>query len=118
MEEFGLQSFLNPLLVTEPLGYVELLSCLQECALVLTDSGGFQKEAYFAGKRAVVLMPDTAWRELVTAGWNRLAAPEEGAIQSAFLEVRGSCPYPQALYGDGRAAESLVAVLAGVSSSS
>ena len=115
VEEFGLQPFLEPLHVTEPLGYLELLSCLQECALVLTDSGGFQKEAYFAGKRAVVLMPDTAWRELVETGWNLLAAPEEGAIWRASQGALDPCPYPQELYGEGRAAEFLVAVLAGAS---
>ena len=79
------------------------------------SSGGVME---IKGKRAVVLMPDTAWRELVETGWNLLAAPEEGAIWRASQGALDPCPYPKELYGEGRAAESLVAVLAGVSSSS
>ena len=56
----------------EPLGPIDMQRLLAGCALVLTDSGGLQKEAYFHRKPCVTLRDDTEWSETVDAGWNRL----------------------------------------------
>jgi UDP-GlcNAc3NAcA epimerase len=58
--------------VIEPLGPIDMQRLLSGCALVLTDSGGLQKEAYFHRKPCVTLRDDTEWSETVDAGWNRL----------------------------------------------
>lgn len=52
----------------------------------MTDSGGYQKEAYFAGKQAIIIMPDTGWRELVDLGLNTLA--DENNIYDKVMNNR------------------------------
>jgi UDP-N-acetylglucosamine 2-epimerase len=61
------------IITCKPLGYFEMLFVLGKCNTVLTDSGGLQKEAYWAGKPTLTLRKDTEWVETVKAGWNRLA---------------------------------------------
>ena len=94
--------------VLDPLGYLDLMSLVETAALVITDSGGLQKEAFFAGKRAVVVMPDTGWRELADCGWNVLAAPNAQAIESASLSALETMVYPDSLFGEGDAAMRIV----------
>ncbi len=48
----------------EPLDYLSMMGLVQKSFFVITDSGGLQKEAYFAGKRAIIVMPDTDWRKI------------------------------------------------------
>ncbi len=107
--EFNLQALVEPFLTTDPLGYFELMSLLRGCALVVTDSGGFQKEACFAGKGALVLMPDSAWRELFDSGLNVLADDPASIIRKGrelLDRLRGrDFSFPPNIYGDGRAAE-------------
>ena len=94
---------LGAALVIEPAGYLDLHALLQGSAMVYTDSGGLQKEAYFHGKRCVTLRGETEWVETIEHGWNRLW---EGAD---FTEPRR--PIPD--YGDGHAAQAIVALIAG-----
>lgn len=63
---------MSGLRVIEPVGPLDMQRLLAGCALVLTDSGGLQKEAYFHRKPCVTLRDDTEWSETVDAGWNRL----------------------------------------------
>jgi UDP-GlcNAc3NAcA epimerase len=63
---------LSGLMVIEPVGPLDMQRLLADCAMVLTDSGGLQKEAYFHRKPCVTLRDDTEWSETVDAGWNRL----------------------------------------------
>jgi UDP-GlcNAc3NAcA epimerase len=60
------------LMIIDPLGYFDLHRLLADCELVLTDSGGLQKEAYFHRKPCITLREETEWVETVEAGWNRL----------------------------------------------
>jgi UDP-GlcNAc3NAcA epimerase len=60
------------LMIIDPLGYFDLHRLLADCDLVLTDSGGLQKEAYFHRKPCITLREETEWVETVEAGWNRL----------------------------------------------
>lgn len=90
----------------EPVSYFDMLQLLNACEVVLTDSGGLQKEAYFFGKPCVTLRDETEWVELVEASANRIAGTKTDSILKAFSEMRGASVSVDArLYGDGYAAK-------------
>jgi len=102
--------------VTEPLGYFDMIELERDCALVVTDSGGVQKEAFFFGRPCVTLRDETEWVELVAAGWNRLAPPHAAeAVLEACRAALGSTGCAVAPYGQGDAAPRIAQVLAGAS---
>ncbi len=72
IRKFGLEEHTGNIRIIEPIDYLKLMGLTEKCFKVITDSGGYQKEAYFAGKSAIVIMPDTSWRELTDHGLNRL----------------------------------------------
>ncbi len=104
----GLESLVASLTLIDPLGYLDLMSLTQDCAGVVTDSGGYQKEAYYAGKRAVVVMPDTGWRELTECGWNILCPPQAPNLEKALAALEEPRDYPPNLFGEGHAGERVV----------
>jgi UDP-N-acetylglucosamine 2-epimerase (non-hydrolysing)/UDP-GlcNAc3NAcA epimerase len=89
------------LILTAPLGYVELTALLCNARAVLTDSGGIQKEAYLAGVPCITLRPSTEWVETVEHGWNVLVDLDRDAALGA-LEAEPPAERPP-LYGDGEA---------------
>jgi UDP-GlcNAc3NAcA epimerase len=101
------------LVLAAPLPHSEMVSLLSAAAAVATDSGGLQKEAYFAGVRCVTLRDETEWTETLAEGWNRLAsgtsAAVVAAIRAALAEPRN--PGPPPIYGDGDAAGEILSVL-------
>lgn len=106
--EFGLQSLVEKLKITEPIGYLDLMSLTQDCAAVVTDSGGYQKEAYYAGKRAVVVMPDTGWRELINCGCNLLIESSASSFASGVLDIIRTQRDFGKVYGNGDAGRNIV----------
>lgn len=106
--EFGYSQLLDKFITMEPIGYNDLMSLILASKFVVTDSGGLQKEAFYAGKRAVVVMPDTGWREIVQSGWNILCNPSQKSIVEAVAQALVSHSYPKNLYGFGNAAELVV----------
>lgn len=108
---FGLGKMLDKIIVTEPLGYLELMSLTQNAAFVITDSGGFQKESYWAGKRGILTMPQ-GWQEITDTGWHILIGdPIEADWQSLISEIMQPFNYPANIFGDGHAAEKIVKVI-------
>jgi UDP-GlcNAc3NAcA epimerase len=93
----------------DPVGYLDMVQLEKHSALIATDSGGVQKEAFFFGVPCVTLRDETEWIELVASGWNRLVPPLSGDdIRSAIEGAVGSKGQLVVPYGDGRAAEKIV----------
>jgi UDP-GlcNAc3NAcA epimerase len=104
-------STINHLLLSSPVGYFEMLWLLENCRLVMTDSGGVQKEAYFFQKPCVTLRDQTEWVELVDAGVNTLAGADSARILAAYAAMK-TCSIPApTLYGDGHSARKIVETL-------
>ncbi|MCH8147001.1 MAG: UDP-N-acetylglucosamine 2-epimerase (non-hydrolyzing) [Planctomycetes bacterium] len=100
------------IVVVEPLGYLDMLLLQQRAAVVLTDSGGVQKEAYYLGVPCVTLREETEWVETVETGWNRLVGSDPEKIVAAVQRLQVPPPGERPmLYGDGHAAERIVDLL-------
>ena len=98
--------------VVEPVGYLDMLALEKNARLILTDSGGIQKEAYFFAVPCVTLRQETEWVETVEAGWNVLVGADRRKIVEAVRNF-----YPQGeranLFGDGQASVKVVEILSG-----
>jgi len=97
--------------LTEPLSYFDMVSLSRSARLILTDSGGLQKEAYWLGVPCITLRDETEWVETVTSGWNTLA----GANAEKILQAVRSFAPPASrapLYGEGCVAEKCLDLLA------
>jgi UDP-N-acetylglucosamine 2-epimerase len=94
----------------EPVGFLDLLSLLDACSLVVTDSGGLQKEAYLMERPCLTLRDTTEWVETVEVGWNRLLEP--GALPDAARSTLGGVrpPHPN-LYGEPGVSDRIIDVL-------
>ena len=77
----------------------------------MTDSGGFQKEAYWAGKRGLITIPQ-GWQEIAETGWHTLIGnPINADWQSLISDIMQPIDYPVNLFGDGHAAEKIVEII-------
>lgn len=91
----------------DPVGYLEMLVLEENAEAIVTDSGGVQKEAYFAGRPCITVRESTEWTETVDLGWNVLVGTEPAAIARAMASFRPVVPRPP-IFGDGHAAEHVV----------
>jgi UDP-GlcNAc3NAcA epimerase len=105
-------SFGSHVKTIDPIGYFEMLAYEECCDLILTDSGGVQKEAFFFAKPCITMRDSTEWVELVENGWNTLVGADEEKIIKAINTTQKPGSHPL-LYGDGKCAEKIVSILCG-----
>lgn len=96
---------LKGLIILDPVPYLEMQRLQMSAKLILTDSGGMQKEAYFHQVPCITLRDETEWVETVESGWNQLVGANENAIMQAALNAEAPATNQSALYGDGHAAD-------------
>lgn len=112
LQKYGLR--MDRVTLIDPVGYFDMLSLLDGCKAVFTDSGGLQKEAYFFRKPCITLRDETEWVELVNHGFNTVA----GARRDDIIEAEKGLPHMRVdffagLYGDGDAGKKIVRALSG-----
>jgi UDP-GlcNAc3NAcA epimerase len=97
------------MILTPPLGFLDMVMLEKHAAAILTDSGGVQKEAYFHRVPCITLRDETEWTETVDAGWNQLAGWQTGRI----LHCLQNHPSPREIneYGNGHAATLIAGML-------
>ena len=101
---------LASVILTEPVGYLESTCLVRHAEKIVTDSGGFQREAFFAGKKCVTVFDYEIWPETMVNHRNDLASPEANDIVKK-LELEKQIDRAYTPFGDGHAAEKIVAVL-------
>lgn len=108
----------NPSLLTpdsslrfiDPTGYFDIIALEKSARMLLTDSGGMQKEAYWLKVPCITLRDETEWVETVESGWNILAEADKKKIINAVQNFTPPKEHPS-LYGDGHAAEKIIKAL-------
>lgn len=95
----------NLIKIIEPVSFLDMIRLESECNLIITDSGGVQKESYFFKKPCVILRNETEWVELVDAGTAIIAGADSEKIIAAYQSLKtASLNFPP-IFGDGKAAE-------------
>ena len=96
----------------DPVGYLDMILLLQKCDLVMTDSGGLQKEAYFFHKPCITLRDQTEWVELVENGFNSVVGVDSKLIQEAYTHfASANLNFEKELYGGGSAGVNMINTL-------
>jgi UDP-N-acetylglucosamine 2-epimerase len=95
----------------DPVGYFDMAALLEGCAFVVTDSGGLQKEAYWAHRPCLTLRDQTEWVEIVETGWAVLLGADTPRILAALNAPPRSTAHPP-LYGDGQASRRVAEIIA------
>ena len=98
--------------ITGPVTYFDMLLLESRCRMIITDSGGVQKESYFFRKPCLVLRPESEWKELIELGTATIVDADPLLIREAFERFHNQPPdhFP-AIFGNGKAAEFILGEL-------
>jgi len=106
----------NPFIqLIPPVSFLDMIQLESQCQIVITDSGGVQKEAYFFKKPCIILRPETEWTEILDAGSGLIADADEKKILNSYpdlMKKADSLEYPP-IFGDGAAAEFICEMMLG-----
>lgn len=108
IDQRGLGSVLGKVRLVEPLSFMDMVRLEQSARVVLTDSGGVQKEAFFYGVPCVTMRDETEWTETVDLGWNRLVGADRSRIVDAVLNAAPPAGAAERPYGDGAASKAII----------
>ena len=97
--------------VIAPVGYLNMVWLIDNCKLVMTDSGGLQKEAFFFAKPCITLRDETEWVELIEHNFNILVGADKDAIIAVYNEHVFSSDFNVDLYGNGLASSNIINAL-------
>tara|TARA_A100000171_G_scaffold51162_1_gene64614 strand:- start:18874 stop:19956 length:1083 start_codon:yes stop_codon:yes gene_type:complete len=94
----------------DPVGYLEMIYLLSRCQLVISDSGGLQKEAFFFKKKCLIVREETEWTELVEGGYNFICGTSKEKILDSYNTVleNNTTDFSVPLYGDGKTGEKII----------
>jgi len=106
------QYILPNFMIIDPVGYFDMIILLKNAELVITDSGGVQKEAFFFGKHCITLREQTEWVELVENGFNVLVGSDSRRLIAAFNSFSTQeSDFSANLYGNGHAAKTMAEII-------
>lgn len=111
INEYEFEKYTRNIIITEPVDYLNMMGMLEKSLMVITDSGGLQKEAYWCGKRAIVVMEDTGWRELIMNRWNKLSKPKDIYEKAREILIENDLKCPKNIYGNGDSGKKILDVL-------
>jgi len=109
LQQFGLEKYLSMMNVVEPLPFLDMVALEQAAKVILTDSGGVQKEAFFYQVPCITMRDETEWLETVELGWNHLVGADSQRILQAYHQGQQSVSQVRvAPYGDGFASKKII----------
>ncbi|CAM2803074.1 non-hydrolyzing UDP-N-acetylglucosamine 2-epimerase [Helicobacter burdigaliensis] len=113
LKDYGISICGDNFYCIEPLGYLEMIWALKNALVVITDSGGLQKEAYFANKMCLTLREETEWIELCKEGYNFLVGSNKEKILQYFSKITDmkQDKFHKELYGDGKSTSIILTTL-------
>ncbi len=104
----GLKIDTKSIKIIEPIGYLEMVYLIKNAKLIMTDSGGLQKEAFFFEKPCITLRDETEWVELVENGFNTVVGADKNLIIQTYENQRFDIDFSINLYGNGMASKNII----------
>ncbi len=111
MKKFDITVRSDNLKLIDPISYQEMIVLEKNTKVIITDSGGVQKEAYFAGVPSIVLRGETEWVELVENGWAKLIGSDFSQINSLLTRSIDISQSNNKIFGDGYASQKITEIL-------
>ena len=110
LESAGYLLEMDNVMFIPPVSYLDMLMLEKNAQVILTDSGGVQKEAYFFGVPCLTLRSETEWVETIESGWNHLVDVQTENLAQIILDLNRNNPRPP-IFGKGDTAQKIVAIL-------